>query len=527
MPSHFCLTIRFLNSSFHGRRDRGLPEWPPSPLRAFQSLVAAAARRRYAEAFTALKWLEQQPAPKLIAPAAVIASGYRLSVPNNSMDIVAKAWCRGNDSNSGDANPATHRTMKKVHPTLMIDCDAVHYLWTLVDPLSEQIRVQVEILCDVARSVVALGWGIDVVVGQGAILSDVQADALPGERWSPSASVTGDGLRIPNQGTLSALCHRHERFLSRISPDGFTVPPPLTNYQTVVYRRAFDPQVRPVAAFSLLKLDASGFRAFDTPRRSLTVAGMMRYITKVAAGKSGWTESKINAFILGHGGSNHAGEQVSVGLERFAYLPLPSVGARGEGKARAIGSIRRVMISSFADNCEDEIVWARRALSAQEFIDDQKRAVALLSLVPSMDKTVRYYTQPATQWATVTPVILPGYDDPAHYRRRLKQGISAEEQKKLLVHLDERIERLLRKAIVQAGFSETLADHVQIEWCKAGFWLGTDIVGRYGVPDHLRCFPRWHVKIHWLDAQKRPVEIPGPICIGGGRFYGLGLFAAL
>jgi CRISPR-associated protein Csb2 len=476
----------------------------------------------------ALKWLEQQPAPKLIAPAAVTASGYCLSVPNNSLDIVAKAWCRGNDSNTGDANPATHRTMKKVRPTLMIDCDAVHYLWPLVDPLSDQIRVQVEILCDVARSVVALGWGIDMVVGHGAILSDVQADALPGERWSPSASATGDGLRIPKQGTLNALVHRHECFLSRIGPDGFAAPPTLTDYQTVVYRRAFDPQVRPVAAFSLLKLDASGFRAFDTPRRSLTVAGMMRYITKLAASKSGWPEPKINAFILGHGGSNHAGEEVTVGPERFGYLPLPSIEGRGEGKARVVGSIRRAMISCFADNCEDEIAWARRALSAQELIDeDQKQAVALLSLVPSTDNVVRYYTQPAAQWATVTPVVLPGYDDPAHYRRRLKQGVDAEEQKKLLVHLDERIEGLLRKAIVQAGFSETLAEHAQLEWRKAGFWPGTNMSEQYGAPDHLKRFPRFHVKIQWRDAQNRPMEVPGPICIGGGRFYGLGLFAAL
>lgn len=528
MPSHFCLSFRFLNSSFHGRRDGGLPEWPPSPLRVFQSLVAAAARMQNAESFTALKWLEQQPAPNLIAPTAVTASGYRLSVPNNSMDVVAKAWCRGNDSNSGDANPATHRTMKKVRPTLMVDCDLVHYLWPLADPLPDQIRVQVEILCDVARSVAALGWGIDMVVGHGSIMPDAQTDILAGERWSPIKGATGDGLRIPKQGTLRALVHRHERFLGRIGPDGFTAPPPLTDYQTVVYRRSFDPPVRPVAVFSLLQPDASGFRAFDTPRQSLTVAGMMRHITKVAAQKSGWPQSKINGFILGHRDSDDAGGEVSVGPERFGYFPLPSIAGRGEHKARVVGSIRRVMISSFADNCEDEIAWARRALSAQEFVDeDQKQKVALLSLVPSTDKVVRCYAQSSAQWATVTPVVLPGYDDPAHYRRRLKQIISAEEQKKLRVHLDERIDGLLRKAIVQAGFSETLASHVQLEWRKAGFWPGTDMADRYGTPDHLKRFPRFHVKIQWRDAQDRPVDVPGPICIGGGRFYGLGLFAAL
>ena len=144
MRSHFCVSIRLLDPAFHGRRDGGEPEWPPSPLRVFQSLVAAAAARLRPEALSrpirsAFTWLENQPAPVITTPAGVTASGYRLSVPNNAMDIVAKAWCRGNDSNSGDANPATHRTMKAVRPTLLIGGDAVHYLWLLNDPLTEEV----------------------------------------------------------------------------------------------------------------------------------------------------------------------------------------------------------------------------------------------------------------------------------------------------------------------------------------------------------------------------------------------------
>jgi CRISPR-associated protein Csb2 len=50
---------------------------------------------------------------------------------------------------------------------------------------------------------------------------------------------------------------------------------------------------------------------------------------------------------------------------------------------------------------------------------------------------------------------------------------------------------------------------------------------RYGVPDHLKRFPRLHVMIQWRDAQGNPIQIAGPICIGGGRFYGLGLFATV
>ena len=526
MPLHFCLSIRFLDSAFHGRRDGGSPEWPPSPLRVFQSLVAVAARRRCAEGFAALQWLEQQTAPVMIAPAGISVSGYCLSVPNNAMDIVANAWCRGNDSNSGDASPATHRTLKTVRPTLLFDGDAVHYLWALADPLSDKDRVYIQTIVDAARFIVALGWGIDMAVGQGAIMSGEQADALPGERWLPSVTGNGDGLRVPVLDTLDALIHRHEKFLNRLGPDGFTAPPPLTQYDTVVYRRATDPKPRPVAAFSLLKLDASGFRAFDTPRQALTVAGMMRYATKLTAERAGWPKDCIDACILGHGEPNGAAH-VAVGLRRFAYLPLPSIEARGEGKASVVGSVRRGLMTAFTEGCEKEIAWAQRAMSGQVLInEDKKQPVALLCTIPASEKIVRHYTRSTATWATVTPVVLPGYDDPAHYRRRLKNGVGGQEQKKLLGQLQDRTDSLLRKAIIQAGFSQVLADHAELEWRRVGFWPGTDLADKYGVPDHLKRFPRLHVKIQWRDEQKKPVQVPGPVCLGGGRFCGLGLFAA-
>ncbi len=510
-----------------------MPEWPPSPMRVFQSLVAAAAAWSRAEplmprAKSALEWLEKQEAPAVIAPASVSASGYRLSVPNNAMDIVAKAWCRGNYSNSGDANPATHRTMKAVRPTLLLDDQAMHYLWLLGDPINEEVRGHIETLKEIACSVVALGWGIDMAIGHSAVLSGEQVDVLLGERWMPHSSSVADGLRVPVLGTLSDLIDRHKRFLARLGPDGLSSPPPLSMYRTVEYKPSTDASSRPLAAFSLLKLDASGFRAFDTARRGLTVAGMMRNAARAAAVSAGWSKSDINALVLGHSESEGADEHVAVGPRRFAYLPLPSIEARGQGAARVVGNIRRVIISSFTEDFVNQISWARRTLSGQELIDeDRKQPVALLSLIPATEKVVRHYIQSAASWATVTPVVLPGYDDPDHYRRRLKNNVGVDEQKKLLSRLDDRIDGLLRKAITQAGFSETLASHAELEWRTPGFWPGTDLASRYGAPDHLKRFPRLHVRVHWRDASKRSVQIPGPVCLGGGRFYGLGLFAAL
>ncbi len=119
----------------HGRGDGGEPEWPPSPLRAFQALAAASAahwneRAQLQRALPALRWLECQPAPSLVAAVGQRSrTTYRLYVPDNVGDKVAGSWSRG-----GAASIADYRTEKDVCPThLVCGGDAVHYLWALDD----------------------------------------------------------------------------------------------------------------------------------------------------------------------------------------------------------------------------------------------------------------------------------------------------------------------------------------------------------------------------------------------------------
>jgi len=501
-------------------------------MRLFQSLVNAASARwcdvsLAPHARISLEWLEKQPAPVVIAPKGVSASGYRLSVPNNSMDIVARAWSRGNYSNLGDSNPATHHTMKAVRPVLLRGGDEVNYVWPLPDPISDEVRGSIETLLEMARSIVCLGWGIDMAVGHVAILSTAEVIDLPGERWLPYGAGIA-GLRVPIPGALNDLMKTHKSHLSRLSPEGLAAPTPLSAYQMIEYRREIDPPSRSIAAFSLLNLDASGFRAFDPMRRTLTVAEMARGAARRAAKRAGWSESKIGRIIMGHGEPRGESGHVPVTTARFAWLPLPSLEARSGEGTRVVGGIRRVIITSFGDDLEAELVWVRRALAGEDLTgSDVVRPEALLSLLPVTDTMVRQYARSAAEWATVTPVVLPGYDDPDHYRRRLKNGVAAGDQKRYLDRLDRRIESLLRKAIIQAGFSEALAEHAWLEWRATGFWPGVELASRYTVPEHLARFPRLHVKICWRDGENSPINVPGPVCIGGGRFYGLGLFAAV
>src|SRR6266851_5632644 len=118
MPIQFCLTVRFLRPYSHGRGGDGDPEWPPSPLRVFQALVAAAAARwnermQLEYAAPALRWLEQQSHPMVLAVTGSVSDvKYRLYVPDNVADKVAKSWIRG-----GTDDIANYRAEKDVRPT--------------------------------------------------------------------------------------------------------------------------------------------------------------------------------------------------------------------------------------------------------------------------------------------------------------------------------------------------------------------------------------------------------------------------
>lgn len=528
MSAHFCVTIQLLHPVFHGRVSDEEPEWPPSPLRIFQALVAGSAlgRADWAEdRIRAFEYLESLDLPPvLIVPEASVGEGYRLSVPNNSLEKVAAAWARGNYFGLGDASPAGHRTMKRVRPVHLRDEEPVYCVWSLPTD-SQPDHDALENLKEAARGVTSLGWGSDMAIGDARPISKQDLAELPGQQWVPTRIDAATGLRIPTRGTFQQLRQRHEQFLRRISSDGLRPAEPLSAFRLVEYRRASDPAPRPTACFALLRPDG-GYRAFDPVRNTARVAGLMRHATKRAAESGGLPDSA--SFVLGHGEAEGEKHQ-SVGNRRFAYLPLPSIQPRGANRSPVVGSVRRVCLTVLEPGHEAKIDWASRMLAGQELIREETGEIAaLLSPLARQDKMLGRYLGLACEWASISPVVLPGYDDPAHHRRRLGTGkTSAQEQRRLLEALHRRTDKLLRKAIRDAGFPHELAAHADLDWRSAGFWPGTERANGYTVPDHLARFPRLHVRLRWRDTAGQPMKVMGPVCLGGGRFYGLGLFAAL
>ena len=522
------ITVTFINGTYHGRSDNELPEWPPSPLRLFQALVATASRSNI-DANDALDWLAGLPAPVIFAPLVKVGRPYQTSVPNNAMDIVARSWSRGQYS-SKDSQPSTHKAMKTIRPSYLLKvADSAPGSGVIAEPLrglteteserrvtycwqidSDRETKFPEQIARVAQQLSSVGWGVDLVAGHGESNGVTPNDSR--ERWIPITNGRMT-LRSPRPMTRKFLADRHERFLNRIADETLRPVPalPAAAFQKTGYGTGHDHVPFPFAAFSLLKPDGSGFRPFRETK-GCEVAGMVRHCARIAAENAGWTADVVAQFILGHGDARRDSIHKSVGLNRFGYVPLPSLEVRQKGNsANNIGMIRRVLLFT-PDRAErPRLQWARQAMSGQLLVSEgSKEDVALISAIPDSDATVQRYVrgsrkmQGAMTWATVTPLILPGRDD----------------------NRDKKTDGLIRKAIIQAGFSDAMAKNAAVDWSKACFFPGGEHASRYFVPGHLRDYPRYHVRITWRTSAGVPTPVAGPIVIGGGRYSGLGLFAA-
>jgi CRISPR-associated protein Csb2 len=542
MARHLCISVRFIDPSdrplFHGRSDGGAPEWPPSPLRLFQALVAASAARfgdsdRFRDhAAPAFEWLAALHPPTIVAPEGITGIPFRTAVPNNDMDVVARDWARRLEPHK---QPAALKTLKTVWPTYIVgdgEFPAVHYLWDVEDMDQAEFERHKAALFAAAGDLVALGWGTDMAIGHGRLLTCAEARNLKGQRWEPAGNTAVTRLRVPTPGTFGALATRYGAFLSRLGEKGFVLVPPLTAFAVVGYRRPTDILPRPFAAFELRTPDFERFRPFNPTRHACIVAGMVRNaIAKLAEDMQpfGLTDEHlerfINTFIHGHTRNGKRQAQGPDADRRFAYLPLPSLERRGSAGV-VVTAIRRVLVVG-PPGRDREVAWAK-VLSGRELtpLNNHTPPAAIRIIEKPVaalrtDPNLRPYVGEGTVWSTVTPLVLPGHDEaaPEIIARRVRLAPNQAARQRVREKAVERTKRLLRRALEQAGWSRELVAEAKLEWQPVGFRAGVELVNCYCVPESLNRLPRYHVRVRW------PVPIQGPLAAGAGRYRGLGVFA--
>lgn len=495
MATNVCVSIRFLQPYFHGRGEDDEPEWPPSPLRVVQALVAASAgrwneRTTLSHAAPALRWFESLSPPRIVAAGVAMSERpYRLYVPDNVGDKVAASWSRTRDASIGEFK--IEKDVRPVH----LDGDTVYYVFPLQGSKEEQEFI--ETLRIAARSMTHLGWGIDMVAANVDVLTDEQVADLPGQHWVPCKTGGNVFLRTPVPGTLEDLTRRHRDFLNCITESGVHFVPPLHIFRVVRYRRQDEPVQRPYRVFELRTSDGSRFRY--SHRRLIHIAGMLRHLaieTMKKSPPSNVGKDWVETYVAGHRGTNNGHEE----HRQLSYIPLPSV-----GHEHTDPGVRRVMLvapvgdDALLDHVARRLAWqVLRPLRGVEFPADDPPI-----LVPVRhDNVVRFYTARASVWHSLTPVILPGYDD----------------------HKPSKTCALIERALWQSGITQPC----DFEWsafsrfAKAYSAHKYDRYGRpqgYFRPSHLLNQPAVHLTIRFRDD----IRVPGPMTIGAGRHCGFGL----
>jgi CRISPR-associated protein Csb2 len=476
MINYLCISVSFLDPLYHGKGNGGASEWPPSPLRLFQALVAGSNagchRRSWSAKESAFQWLEKCEPPEIVASPARPALAYTAYVPSN-------------DSNK--KLDRKDRLTSKVHrPHRIAEEAVVHYLWR-VDSLDYKTVESAEKIAKEAKKLLALGWGIDVVVGNGRLLSSAEADAIEGERWYPRRiKQTAQRWRVPKEGTLKDVIKVYESGLRRFEEASYRPPDKLRVYDEVFYLKSGSVLPRPFADFALEPLNGRFQRRAFSQTDAAKVSAMLRHAASKAAERDshefpgGWER-----YVTG--GRIPRSEQSL----RFSYLPLPSV-----GHPHVDGMIRRVLIVEPYGGDGSHADWASRHLCGSELTEPTtQKPLARLAQSESDDKRmVETYVKSSNQWVSVTPVVLPGFDE-GKYEKALG---------------------LLRKAVLQAGLTVEMIEDVILR--KAPFLPGSEHPSAYFRPDYLRGMPAWHVLLQFHEP------ISGPLAIGAGRHIGLGLF---
>ena len=470
--TRLCVTIRFLDPRFHGRGDRG-PEWPPSPFRLFQALLAAASRNDLLDE-EAFHWLERLSPPEILTPPVCSVRSWVAFVPNNDSDEILDRQNRLFE--------------KEVSPVRILKEEPLHYLWR-IEPEDQTIAERIALK---ARCLSALGWGVDLVVADGGVLSESEykslMDGYSGDHWSHVEGAS-KALRSPRPGSLEDLTDAYNSFLSRFQGSDYQRARKPRAFDEIAYAKKGESVLRRgVVAFKLLKPDddSESWAVFDQ-RKAMEIAAWIRgYLCDRS--KSDGFPGDSEVYVAGHVSQEERNGKTPL---RFSYLPLPSL-----GHERADGGVRRFLLAGPYGGDEEPIRWARKELSNAVVKDKDGVPMARLQLVKA-DGFLEQYLGEATTFRTVTPVILPGYDDRSY----------------------SKAQRLVEKALEQAGFSAgDLAEPLYLQ--KAPFYNGCYAPGSYSLPRYLKGHSAMHVRLKWKE------KVPGPFAIGAGRHFGLGLFSS-
>lgn len=491
MALSLLISVRIHDGRYHGTGD-----WPPSPWRLFQALLASSTgggKLTQKEDRKSLEWLEKLDAPIIAVPPARPGQACKVYVPDNDLDK------KGGDP----SRIAEIRTsVKKTNPRIFNQATPLLYIWGFDGNSAE--KVLAETICRISERLYQFGRGVDMAWAWGEILETDEVEnrliCYEGAVYRPGGKDVGTVLRCPRKGSLANLITSYERprfkneggrkVFSQASKPGFAK----IAYRASTARHLYE--IRSATSDTV-------FVPWPFDRISDLVVTLrdkaVKKLKDALKEKSPDQSEKIERVFVGR--ESTEADKTS----RIRILPLPSI-----GHVHADQSIRRVLVE-IPPNCllrPDDIAWA---FSGIEEVDAETGEI-LWNLVPTNERgMLEHYDiddneqQQPRVWRTVTPMAFP-----VKYGQRGSKPATKRRTDEKRMRTD--VLHALRHVSVSAKVQSI---HVQREpFCQNG-----SRAEDFSKPERFPAFALRHVEIVFAEG------VSGPLVVGNGRYLGLGLMA--
>lgn len=505
MPRALLISVHFHDGRYHG-----IGDWPPSPARLFQALVAAAANPVLDDASRdALKWLENLDAPVIAAPQKADGQpNFRLFVPNNDLD--AKG---GDIRRIGEVR----RAVKHIRPRLFDVSVPLLYVWRFDGDDSPGRNI-----CSIADGLYQLGRGVDMAWAVAEVLSEAAAEArlsdYRGVIYKPSEKGQGVELACPEEGSLASLEKRYAECAQRIRRNG----------NKTEFANASKPRFRSVTynspatrrLFDIRRTTDAGSPFAPWPlERAAALAQKLRdgAVEKL---KAHYDNGTINKALIGRDATERDKAL------RVRIIPLPSIGF-----VHVDTSIRRVLVEIPSD-CPiraDDVAWAFAGLDvASHGINVETGEITaedhwMEQLVAADDDSMLGHyglaeNRASRRWRSITPLALPTPRrriDPTKQRKLeqdgAKSGSERQSENRSAAHE-------VLQALRHAGLRHRVV-YVRVQ--REPFEAKGERADAFAEGTRFSKHQLWHAEIELSES------VSGPIVLGSGRYLGLGLMAPL
>jgi CRISPR-associated protein Csb2 len=547
------LTERYAATAYN---DRERVEWPPHPARLFSALVATWAEGQPGSAegdaeIAALQWLEQQPAPSILA-SSVASTAQRTAavvfVPVNDVGVIrapdhskleaaeriladadapasrakaekqltalkhklvadtaketaAPAKFGKHDATSADQALLDRRVRQpRTFPCAVPEVPAFAFKWDTVDVAP----VVASALLRLTQRLVRLGHSSSMVharIADGAMLVELAARTA---EFVPDEEDGDVMIRWVSAGQTERLIHahgRHQQVEPRVLPARF-----------VRYREGARAASN-LPARGVFEDDWIVYARISGPRLSIiSAAGLSRQFRRALMSVA---DQPVAEILSGHQGDGRPSEATHV-----AIAPLATV--TGPYPDGALLGLALVFPRTTSDDDRRAVLRAVARLEQRRGTQSDEDAVASLDLgaaEPLVLKRIvwgedtratlrpRTWTRPSRRWASAIPVALDRNPGDLHDRDPVARSRAFDDA---------------RASVIQAVERIGLPVPVEVDVLRSCVLPGTAkprAYPRFPSDMHKQQRVLVHVRLVFREA------VRGPVLIGAGRYQGLGLCA--